>query len=394
MERELAYLDNAATAYPKPQSVYDFMCEFYKSHGVNPGRSGYDLSLEAEEMVIETRKMLTRFFNAGEDANRLVFTYNASDSLNMIIGGVLKKGDHAITSRLEHNSVLRPLYHKESDGVIEVDYVGFDKRGYLDPDEVKRKMKENTKLVILNHGSNVIGTLQPVAEVGRICQERGVTLALDVAQTAGSSAVDMEDMCVDVVAFTGHKSLLGPPGIGGLYVREGIEIEPTRFGGTGVRSAQRAHLSEYPYRLECGTLNLVGVAGLNAGLKYIQETGLENMHSKKMELFRALRDGLEGIDGVTLYCADSTSSHLPVLSCNVENMIAGDVGTMLDVDYDIATRTGLQCAPLVHEGLGTAPKGTVRFSLGYFNTEEHVRRAVDAMSEIVADSRRRYQRSN
>jgi len=384
MVRELAYLDNAATAYPKPQVVYDFMCEFYKTHGVNPGRSGYDLSLEAEEMVLDTRRKLTTLFNGGEDINRLVFTYNASDSLNMIVNGMLGKGDHVITSRLEHNSVLRPLYHKESDRVIQVDRVGFDAKGYIDPDEVKSKLRKNTKLVILNHGSNVIGTLQPAAEIGNICREHGVTYALDVAQTAGCSPVDMQAMCVDVVAFTGHKSLLGPPGIGGLYVREGVKIEPTRFGGTGVRSAEKAHLSEYPYRLECGTLNLVGVAGLHAGLKFIEEAGLENMHTKKMELYRLLKDGLEKIDGVVLYCADATSQHLPVLSCNIEKMVAGDVGTILDVDYDIATRTGLQCAPLVHEDIGTSPKGTVRFSLGCFNTEEHVRRTVEAMREIAS----------
>jgi len=384
MVRELAYLDNAATAYPKPQVVYDFMCEFYKTHGVNPGRSGYDLSLEAEEMVLDTRRKLTTLFNGGEDINRLVFTYNASDSLNMIVNGMLGKGDHVITSRLEHNSVLRPLYHKESDRVIQVDRVGFDAKGYIDPDEVKSKLRKNTKLVILNHGSNVIGTLQPAAEIGNICREHGVTYALDVAQTAGCSPVDMQAMCVDVVAFTGHKSLLGPPGIGGLYVREGVKIEPTRFGGTGVRSAEKAHLSEYPYRLECGTLNLVGVAGLHAGLKFIEEAGLENMHTKKMELYRLLKDGLEKIEGVVLYCADATSQHLPVLSCNIEKMVAGDVGTILDVDYDIATRTGLQCAPLVHEDIGTSPKGTVRFSLGCFNTEEHVRRTVEAMREIAS----------
>ena len=388
MARELAYLDNAATAYPKPQVVYDFMCEFYKTHGVNPGRSGYDLSLEAEEMVLDTRRKLTRLFNGGDDINRLVFTYNASDSLNMIINGMLAKGDHVITSRLEHNSVLRPLYHKESDGVIEVERIGFDRNGYVDPDDVRHRLKKNTKLVILNHGSNVIGTLQPVAEIGKICRDHGVTLALDAAQTAGCSPIDMEAMCVDVVAFTGHKSLLGPPGIGGLYVKEGVEIEPTRFGGTGVRSAEKAHLSEYPYRLECGTLNLVGVAGLNAGLSFIEKIGLQSMHGKKMELYRVLRDGLESMDGVALYCADSSSRHLPVLSCNIENMVAGDVGTILDVDYDIATRTGLQCAPLVHEDIGTSPKGTVRFSIGSFNEEGHIRRAVEAMSDIASDARR------
>lgn len=388
MRRELAYLDNAATAYPKPDEVYDFMCEFYRTHGVNPGRSGYDLSLEAEELVLDTRRSLTEFFNGGEDFNRLVFTYNASDSLNMIINGLLKKGDHAITSRIEHNSVLRPLYHKEKDGVIEVDRVRFDGKGYVDPDDIRAKIKKNTRLVIINHGSNVVGTLQPVAEIGRVCRENGVTFAMDVAQTAGSSPIDMQAMCVDVLAFTGHKSLLGPPGVGGLYVREGVEIAPTRFGGTGVRSAEKTHLEEYPYRLECGTLNLVGVAGLNAGVKYLKKTGLENMRRREMELFEMLKCGLQKIDGVVLYCAEGRDNRLAILSCNIEGMVAGDVGTILDVDYDIATRTGLQCAPLVHKDLGTAPKGTVRFSLGAFNTEEHIQRAIDAVSEIASAARR------
>ncbi|TET47187.1 aminotransferase class V-fold PLP-dependent enzyme [candidate division TA06 bacterium] len=384
MGRELAYLDNAATAYPKPREVHDFMCEFYRTCGVNPGRSGYDLSLEAEQMVLETRKMLTQFFNGGEDFNRLVFTYNASDSLNMIINGMLKIGDHVITSRLEHNSVLRPLYHKEMDRGVEVDRLPFDDRGYMDPDDVKRRIKKNTRLVIINHGSNVIGTLQPVAEIGRICKEKGVPFAVDVAQTAGATSIDMQAMCIDVLAFTGHKSLLGPPGIGGLCVRDGVEIEPSRFGGTGVRSAVKTHLYEYPYRLECGTMNLMGVAGLNAGVKYINRVGLENIHSKKMELFETLKTGLEEIEGVLLYCAEGTLDHLPVVSCNIQGKVAADVGTILDVDYDIAARTGLQCAPLVHEDIGTAPKGTVRFSIGAFNTEEHVERAVDAVNEIAS----------
>jgi cysteine desulfurase family protein len=387
MAEELIYLDNAATAYPKPQEVHDFMCDFYRTHGVNPGRSGYDLSLEAEEMVMETRKMLTRFVNGGSDFNRLVFTYNASDSLNMIVGGLLKKGDHAITSCLEHNSVLRPLYHKEKDGVIEVDYVPFDGKGFLEPDDIKKRLKKNTRLVLLIHGSNVLGTVQPIAEIGKICRDKGVTFAIDAAQTTGCYPIDMQAMSADIVAFTGHKSLLGPTGIGGMYVRDGVEIEPTRFGGTGVRSAVRTHLYDYPYRLECGTINIMGVAGLNAGVKYLNRMGLDGMREKKMKLFEMLKDGLAKIDRVVTYCADGAENHLPVLSCNIKGMDAGDVGTMLDVDYGIAIRTGLQCAPLAHEQMGTAPRGTVRFSIGGFNSEEHIKKAIDAMSEIASSSR-------
>ena len=235
----------------------------------------------------------------------------------------------------------------------------------------------------MNHGSNVIGTIQPVKEVGKICRDAGIPFAVDASQTAGMVPVDMQELNIDILAFTGHKSLFGPTGIGGMYVREGIEIEPTRFGGTGVKSAVRTHLYEYPYRLECGTANLMGIAGLYAGNKFISDVGLENIHEKEMGFYKRFRDRLKNIDGITLYCADYDEKHLPILSMNLNKFSAFDTGVMLDVDYSIATRTGLHCAPLVHEGLGTAPKGTVRFSFGYFNTDEHVDHAVNAIEEIV-----------
>jgi cysteine desulfurase family protein len=380
----IIYLDNAATSYPKPPEVYQFMNEFYQKHGVNPGRSGYDMSLETEEIVHSTRQKLTKFFN-GTDPNQLTFSYNASDSLNMIIGGMLEKGDHVITSNVEHNSVLRPLYHKKHDGEIEVTYIPFDEKGYIDPDDVKKNFKKSTKMVILNHGSNVIGTIQPVGDVGKYCREAGIYFAIDASQTAGAIKIDIEEMNIDIVAFTGHKCLMGPTGIGGSYIREDVPIKGTRFGGTGVRSAYPFHLEEFPYRMECGTLNIVGIAGLLAGQKWIQKEGMENLHKKEMNLWKKLRNGLSAIDGVTLYCANSEENHNAVLSFNIEGWDAGNIGTMLDVDYSIACRTGLQCAPLVHSQLGTDKlHGTVRLSIGPFNTDNHTDTAIDAVKNIVS----------
>lgn len=381
----LIYLDNSATTFPKPDSVYDFMHNFYKKHGVNPGRSGFDAALEAEEIVMSTRKILTDFFHAGGDYNRLTFSYNASDSLNMIIQGLVMKGDHVITTMLEHNSVLRPLHHLEMNGVIQVTHLLFDDKGYIDPDDFKKSIQKNTKMAVINHCSNVIGTIQPIAEIGKICKEAGILLIVDTTQSAGTVPIDMQAMGIDVVVFTGHKCLLGPTGIGGSYVMENVPVKYTRFGGTGVRSAQETHLDEFPYRLECGTLNLVGVAGLNAGVKWLLTNGLESLHNKEMLLFEKLLKGIQNIENVITYCAGSIENHNPIISFNIKGFEAGDVGTMLDVDYNIACRTGLQCAPKVHIGLGTDKiHGTVRLSIGPFNTEEHIDKTVEAVKEIAA----------
>ncbi len=380
---EYIFLDNGATSYPKPEEVYTFMDQFYRKFGVNPGRSGYDLCLETGELVEETRKMLTELFN-GKDPNRLCFAYNSTDALNLIINGILKKGDHAITTTIEHNSVLRPLYHLYKFNGVDVDYIPFDSQGFVDPDDFPKKFKKNTRLVIVNHASNVIGTIQPIKEIGKYCRERGIPFAIDASQSVGKIPVDLEEMNVDVVAFTGHKSLLGPTGIGGLYVREGIEIRHTRAGGTGVRSAVRTHLYEYPYRLEYGTLNTLGVAGLHAGLKWIQKKGMENIHEQEMKLTKMLRDGLKDMGGVILYCQDDLQDHIGIFLFNIDGFEALNTGTMLDVDYNIACRTGLHCAPLVHEQLGTDKiHGAVRFGIGPFNTEKHIKTAIEAVKEIA-----------
>lgn len=384
---ELIYLDNGATSFPKPEEVYAFMDKFYRQFGVNPGRSGYDLCMEAGEVVEETRQMLTKFFN-GKDPDRLCFSYNSTDALNIIIFGMLKKGDHAISTTIEHNSVLRPLYHLEKYNGVEVEYVPFNEKGFVEPESFQEKFKKNTKLVIVNHASNVIGTIQPIKEIGELCRKYGVPFAIDASQSAGKIPIDIEELNVDIVAFTGHKSLLGPTGIGGLYVREGIEIRHTRAGGTGVRSAVRTHLDEYPYRLEYGTHNTLGIAGLHAGVKWILEQGMDKLHEHEMRLTKKLRDGLKDVDGVILYCQDDLTDHISVLLTNVEGFEALNTGTILDVDYNIACRTGLHCAPLVHEQLGTVEiHGGVRFGIGPFNTEEHIQTAIEAMADIATMQR-------
>jgi selenocysteine lyase/cysteine desulfurase len=285
--------------------------------------------------------------------------------------------------------VLRPLYHLHKYNGVELDHIPFDTKGFVDPDDFPKRFKNNTKLVVVNHASNVIGTIQPVGEIGKYCREAGIPFVIDASQSAGKIPVDMEDLNVDVVAFTGHKSLLGPTGIGGLYVREGIEIKHTRAGGTGVRSAVKTHLDEYPYRLEYGTLNTMGVAGLHAGLKWIEEKGLDTLHDEEMRLMAMLRDGLKDVAGVTLYCQEDLTDHISVFLFNVDGLEALNTGTILDVDYNIASRTGLHCAPLVHEQIGTAEiHGAVRFGIGPFNTEEHIATAIQAVKEI-AESRQK-----
>lgn len=382
---KLIYLDNSATSFPKPNEVYEFMDTFYRKHGVNPGRSGFDAAVETEEVVNNTRKMLTNLFNGGTDHNRLTFSYNATDSLNLIINGLVEKGTHVVTTMLEHNSALRPLYVHNQAGTIDVTYVPFDKSGYVDPDDIKKSIRPNTKFVIVTHCSNVLGTIQPLAEIGKICKEKGVIFVVDGSQGAGAVDFDMQACNVDVYCFTGHKCLMGPTGIGGSYVREGITINLTRAGGTGVRSAYPGHLEEYPYRLEYGTLNLVGVAGLNAGVKWITSQGVMNIHNREIALWDKLRKALQDTEGITTYCADSAINKNPVLSFNIKGFDAADVGTMLDVDYNIAVRTGLQCAPKVHEQIGTFDMhGTIRMSVGAFTTEADIDAAITAVKEIAA----------
>jgi cysteine desulfurase family protein len=385
-EQPLIYLDNAATSWPKPPSVHESMSEFYRSTGVSPGRSGFELGIEAGLLLDRLRLRLTRFFGGDEDApERLCFGYNATDALNLIIGGLLSAGDHVVTTELEHNSVIRPINHLVRDAGVEATYVPFDGAGFVDPQDIARAIRPNTRLVIVNHGSNVIGTVQPIREIGLVCRERSVSFALDASQTAGMVPIHMKDMNVDVLAFTGHKSLMGATGIGGLCVRKHLEIRQTRAGGSGVHSEYPYHLPEYPWRLEYGTVNMLGVAALSAGQDWIEQQGMANIFEHEMRLTQRLVDGLHAIPGVRVYCCDSLRNHVSTVSANVEGLDPGDAGLRLDVKHNIATRTGLQCAPLVHQRIGTLRSGgTVRFSIGAFNTEEHIDAAIAAFAEVAA----------
>jgi len=381
---DFIYLDNAATTFPKPVEVLSAASEFYMAKGVNPGRTGFDLALEAEEVIAECRKSLCAFFG-GSEPNRLVFAHNVTDALNHVIDSALSAGDHAITTCLEHNSVIRPMHHAETKRGVEVDWVPFDEHGYVDPAAIAERIRDNTKLVVVNHGSNVIGTVQHVAEIGRVCREKGVLFCVDAAQTAGMLPIDVKAMNIDILCFTGHKSLMAPPGTGGMYMDEHVDVWPSRSGGTGVKSALKTHVKEYPWKFEFGTLNLLGIAGLYYAQKWIADRGgVESIYAHEMELANRLRDGMAGIDGVKLYCADLSHDHLPVFAWNLRDMPAGQTGTILDVDHDVICRTGLHCAPMVHEGIGTFERdGTCRFSVGAYTTMDEVDRAIAAVGAVA-----------
>jgi cysteine desulfurase/selenocysteine lyase len=384
-ERGLVYLDHAATSYPKPREVLDRTVETYARLGVSPGRGTYDLAMEALEFVARAREQVAAFLGAS-DPQRAVFAANATDALNLAIQGLVGSSDHVVSTRLEHNSVLRPLFHLRERDRIEYDLVPFDHRGLVDPNDIDGAIRPNTKLVVVCHGSQVLGTVQSVQEIARVCARRGVPLLLDVAQSAGQVPIDMQAWGVSAVAFSGHKALLGPSGSGGLVLAPELEIRSTRFGGTGIESHSLRHTQSFPQRLEAGTLNLLGVIGLSLGLEQLGRLGLAESHKREMGLVRRLREGLGSISGVSVLSPPPRDGDLPVLTCNVDGFDPEDVGAILDADYGIAVRTGLHCAPYVHADLGVPTTGSVRFSLGHDNTEEDIERALAAMAQIAATS--------
>ncbi len=379
------YLDNAATTYPKPGGCMQRALERYLEIGASPSRGGYDLAREAEIAVSEVRDRLRRFFGADKDYP-LCFGGNATDALNTLIQGLTEPGDHVVSTCLEHNSVLRPLNHLRAQGRIEFDLAGFDANGFVGPNDIAALIRPQTRMVIINHASNVLGTVQPVAAIGEICRNAGIPLILDVSQSAGAIPIDMKAWHVSGLAFTGHKSLLGPTGIGGLIIHPDLPIRSIRFGGTGIDSANLFHTQAFPYRLEAGTLNLLGILALGESLSYLYELETQGYRMKEMALTEQLRDGLLKIDGIDLYAAKSLENHIPLITCNVRGYVAADVGAILDGDFNIAVRTGLHCAPLVHERIGTSLNGAIRFSLGVFNNQAHIDAAISAMSMIARNT--------
>lgn len=379
----MIYLDNAATTYPKPEDVLKKALERYLRMGVSPGRGSYDAATEAQDAVTATRKKLAAFFGAPE-ADRVIFAANATDALNTVLLGVLKPGDHVVSTRIEHNSVLRPLHHLYTKGIIEYTLAPFDGAGFVDPHDIAAAIRPNTRLAVVSHVSNVLGTIQPIAEIARHCMERGVPLVLDAAQSAGVLPIHMESLNIAAIAFTGHKSLLGPTGIGGLILNRELLVEPTRFGGTGVESKSLFHTDTFPHRLESGTLNLLGILGLSESLAFLEGETLDAIRGREMALAARLRDGLRDMGGIILYCGEDLTDHAPLFTVNVEGLDPEDAGDILDGDFGIAVRVGLHCAPLVHESLGTSPRGAIRFSLGPFNTEADIDAAIAAMGELAA----------
>jgi cysteine desulfurase family protein len=378
----MIYLDNAATTFPKPREVLDRMVELYAAKGVSPGRGGYDLALEAEELVSEARRRICQFFG-GDDPDRVIFASNATDALNLVIQGVVKTGGHVVSSQLEHNSVLRPLHHLKEKGLIDYDLVPFDGQGFIDPDDVARAIRPNTQFVLLTHASNVLGTIQPVEAIGTLCRQRSIPLIIDTAQSAGLVPINISSWGVSAMAFTGHKSLLGPTGIGGLILSRNFDVQSTRFGGTGIDSHELTHTQSYPHRLEAGTINFLGILGLTAGMDYLASEGMGTILQKERSLARRLWEGLAEIGRVKLYGAAHWERRLGVVLANIEGMIPADVGAILDADFGIATRVGLHCAPLAHQRLGTGRAGGVRFSVGPFNTAEQIDETVEAIKKIA-----------
>ncbi|MCG6871057.1 MAG: aminotransferase class V-fold PLP-dependent enzyme [Gammaproteobacteria bacterium] len=393
------YFDNAATSWPKPEEVYRFMDRFFRSHGVNPGRGGHTLAVEAEQMIGETRRLLAAFFGFAGDPERVIFTQNATDSLNTALNGLVGDGaGHVVTTRLEHNSVLRPLYHLERDRGLAVTRVAANPAGYLEPAAIAAALRDDTRVVVINHGSNVLGSVQDLAAIGALLAGHPARLVVDSAQTAGVLPVEMDAWGVDVLTFTGHKGLFGPSGIGGLVVRDGLELPPPRVGGTGVDSNGHFQPDKYPYHLEAGTLNLPGIAGLHAAQGWFAQlggggedhaaacrAGLEQIAARETAHIRHIEESLRAIDGVTVYGPRGDAPRVATLSFNVGSLPATQVGEMLDADSHVCVRAGLHCAPLVHEDLGSMPqKGAVRVSPGYFTEDEDVEHFVAAVAEVAA----------
>lgn len=379
----MIYLDNAATSFPKPECVYQALDKFARSSLANPGRAGHKMALAAERALDDARHLLNQFFH-GEGPERFIFTLNCTDALNMAFKGVLANGQHVITTDLEHNSISRPLRAMELEGRITLTRVPADADGTVDADAIRRALTTKTRLIAMTHASNVIGTIQPVAEIGRLAREHDVLFLVDAAQTAGVIPVDVQRMCIDLLAFPGHKSLLGPTGTGALYVGPRVELKAWREGGTGGDSASETQPRELPYFLEGGTPNVLGVAGLAAGVGYVQERGLDHIRRHEIHLIHQLRQRLREMPGIHLYGHGDPDRTVGTLSFRSDMLPAAELAGILDQAFDIAVRPGLHCAPYIHRSLGTFPEGTVRISPGPFSTEEDMDRLVEALSEVVS----------
>jgi cysteine desulfurase family protein len=379
----MIYLDNAATSFPKPESVYRALDQFARTSLANPGRAGHKMALASEHVLEDCRHRLNRFFN-GKWPERFVFTLNGTDALNMAFKGVLKRGDHVITTDLEHNSVSRPLVAMERAGLISLTRIAADGGGTADPDAIRNAITPKTRLIAITHASNVLGTVQPIAEIGRIAHERDLVFLVDAAQTAGVIPIDIQAMQIDLLAFPGHKSLLGPTGTGVLYVAPRIQLGPWREGGTGGDSATPTQPAEFPYFLEGGTPNVLGVAGMSAGLQYVESEGLAKIHKHETDLTEWLWTRLDQIGGFKVFGHRDMTRRVGTLSFRSEALAATEIGAILDQAFEIAIRPGLHCAPYIHKAIGSYPDGLVRVSPGPFNEVAHIDRLADALKEVLS----------
>ncbi len=382
----MIYLDNAATSFPKPPQVADAMTDCLARRAGNPGRSGHGLALAAQGVVAETRRLLASFFGA-HDPSRLAFALNATDALNMALWGLLRPGDRVVTTSLEHNAVARPLSALAECGVA-VARVPCAPDGTLDLGDLSRELEAApTRLVAMTHASNVCGTILPVREAARLAHRHGASFLLDAGQTAGVVPIDVREMEIDLLAFPGHKGLLGPTGTGGLYVSPEVRLSPMRQGGTGTRSGEERQPKEMPEALESGTANTVGIAGLGAAVRVLKGWGLANVHAHEARLAARLLAGIEDIPGARVQGTADLRRQVAVVSFTVEGWEPVDLGAALDSSFGIAVRAGLHCAPLAHRTLGTYPRGTVRLSPGWFTTEGEVEQALAALRELARAGR-------
>jgi len=379
----LIYFDNAATTWPKPKETFRSMMQSQRAGGGSPGRSAHRSSIEAARIIYDTREVIAHFFGV-IDPCRIVFTKNATEALNIAIMGLLKKGDHCVTSSMEHNSILRPLRFLEATRNIKISIISAHADGTIDPSLIEKSLRPKTRLLILGHASNVTGTIAPIQEVGAMARKHGVHFLVDAAQTAGSLPIDVESMKIDLLAFTGHKSLFGPQGTGGLYIREGLDatIAPLMAGGTGSRSESEEQPDFMPDKYESGTPNTIGLAGLKAGISFIQKKGIDAIHKKEQSLLKYFLSGLRKLPGIKLYGPAGIEDRIAVASFNIEGMASSEAAFSLDEKYGILCRPGLHCAPAAHRSIGTFPRGTLRFGFGYYNTLSQVEYALKALEEI------------
>lgn len=378
----MTYLDNAATSFPKPEGVYAALDHFARHTLANPGRAGHKMALASEHALSDARHRLNRFFN-GKNPDRWAFTLNCTDALNMAFKGSLHDGDHVITTDLEHNSVSRPLVALAEAGRISLTRVPADSGGTIDPEAIRAAIGPKTRLVAITHASNVLGTVQPVAEVGRVVREHDLLFLVDAAQTAGVLPIDVQAMCIDLLAFPGHKSLLGPTGTGALYVGSRVTIRPWREGGTGGDSLTPTQPTDFPHHLEGGTPNVLGVAGLVAGLNFVEERGVEAIRKHEVELCDRLRSALTELPGFEVFGHTDPARRVGAVSFRWEGLPAPELAGLLDQSFDIAVRPGLHCAPYIHKALGTSPDGLVRVSPGPFNTDADIDHLIDALKQIT-----------